>query len=192
MMLFGMGKRLSGQPRGMNVEYRGQPINITRSYNYLGYLLDSMLTFNENFEVAYKKASNHVRLLSKLHGYVMPKVAAKIYQMMISPIVTYSGVVKLFLTETQRWKLSSIDDRVTEIVGEELRLLQLYKLIEKKACETVRKCPEKDICVNFHEYFEINKHGRNTRNSGILIKLPKVKFEFGKCAFRFAAAKTYN
>ena len=107
-------------------------------------------------------------------------------------INTYSGAVKLFLTETQRRKLSSIDDRVREIVGEELRLPQLYKLIEKKACETVRKCLEKDICVNFHEYFEINKHGRNTRNSGILMKLPKVKLEFGKCAFRFAAAKIYN
>ena len=80
MMLFGTGKRLSGQPREMNVEYRGQPINMTRSYKYLGYLLDSTLTFNENFEVAYKKASNRVRLLSKLCGYVTPNVAAKIYQ----------------------------------------------------------------------------------------------------------------
>ena len=97
-----------------------------------------------------------------------------------------------FLTETQRRKLSSIDDRAREIVGEELRLPQLCKLNEKKACDTVRKCLEKDICVNSHEYFEINKHGRNTRNSGILMNLPKVKLEFGKCAFRFAAAKIYD
>ena len=103
--------------------------------------------------------------------------------MMISPIITYIVVhVKLFLTETQRRKLSWFDDRAREIVGEELRLPQLYKLNEKIACETVRKCLEKDICVNFHEYFEINKQGRNTRDSGILMKLPKVKLEFGKCA----------
>ena len=44
-----------------------------------------------------------------------------------------------------------------------------------------------------HVYFEINKHGRNTRNSGILMQLPiNVKLEFGRCAFRFAAAKIYN
>ena len=192
MMLFGTGKRLSGQPREMNVEYRGQPINVTQSYKYLGYLLDPTLTFNENFEVAYKKASNRVRLLSKLGGYVTPNVAAKIYQMMISPIITYSGTIKLFLTETNRRKLRSIDNRVREIVGEELYLPQLYKLIKKKACEIVRKCLDKDVCTNFREYFETNIHGLNTRNSNILVKLPKVKLEFGRHTFRFAAAKIYN
>ena len=30
------------------------------------------------------------------------------------------------------------------------------------------------------------------RSNGILIKLPKVKLEFGKCAFRFASAKIYS
>ena len=192
MMLFGTEKRLSGQPREMNVEYRGQPINVTQSYKYLGYLLDPTLTFNENFEVAYKKASNRVRLLSKLGGYVTPNVAAKIYQMMISPIIMYSGTIKLFLTETNRRKLRSIDNRVREIVGEELYLPQLYKLIKKKACEIVRKCLDKDVCTNFREYFETNIHGLNTRNSNILVKLPKVKLEFGRHAFRFAAAKIYN
>ena len=97
-----------------------------------------------------------------------------------------------FLTETNRRKLRSIDNRVREIVGEELYLPQLYKLIKKKACEIVRKCLDKDVCTNFREYFETNIHGLNTRNSNILVKLPKVKLEFGRHAFRFAAAKIYN
>ena len=193
MMLFGTGKRLSGQQREMNVEFRGQPINVTQSYKYLCYLLDPTLTFNKNFEVVYKKASNRVRLLSKLGGYVTSNVAAKIYQMMISPIITYSGTIKLFLTETNRRKLRSIDNRVREIVGEELYLRPLYKLIKKKACEIVRKCFEKDIGTNFRQHFETSSiHSLNTRNSNILVKLPEVKLEFGRHAFRFASAKIYN
>ena len=44
MMVFGTGKRLSAQPRLLRVEYRGQPINKTQSYKYLGYVLDPGLT----------------------------------------------------------------------------------------------------------------------------------------------------
>ena len=89
MMVFGTGKRLSAQPRLLRVEYRGQPINKTQSYKYLGYVLDPGLTLSENFEAAYKKAGNRVRLLSRIRNYVTQSVATKIYQMMIVPIITY-------------------------------------------------------------------------------------------------------
>ena len=41
-------------------------------------------------------------------------------------------------------------------------------------------------------YFEINKHNLRTRNQGILVKVPKVKLEFGKKAFFSSGAKLYN
>jgi hypothetical protein len=197
MTVFSTGKRLSAQPRQLRVEYRGQPINTTQSYKYLGYVLGPGLTLNENFEAAYKKAGNRVRLLSKIRNYVTPSVAAKkIYQMMIVPsivpIITYSGMVKLFLTEMKRRKLISIENRARAIIGEEIYLPDLDKLIRKKACDVLRKCLEKDICSNFYNYFEINNHSHNTRNRNNLIKLPKVKLEFSRHAFRFAAARIYN
>ena len=89
MMVFGTGKRLSAQPHLLRVEYKGQPINTTQSYKYLGYVLDPGLTLNENFEAAYKKAGNRVRLSSRIRNYVTQSVATKIYQMMIAPIITY-------------------------------------------------------------------------------------------------------
>ena len=145
MMVFGTGKRLSAQPRQLRVEYRGQPINTTQSYKYLGYVIDPSLTLNENFEAAYKKASNRVRLLSRIRNYVTPSVATKRYQTMIVPIITYSGMVELFLTETKRRKLTSIENRARAIIGEEIYLPDLDKLIRKKACDVFRKCLEKDI-----------------------------------------------
>ena len=38
----------------------------------------------------------------------------------------------------------------------------------------------------------IRKHRIDTRNNGNLIKLPRVKIEFGKKSFKFQGAKIYN
>jgi hypothetical protein len=79
------------------------------------------------------------------------------------------------------------------IAGEEIYLPDLDKLIRKKACDVVRKCLEKIFAVTsiiILKLITIVMH--NTRNRNNLIKLPKVKLEFGRHAFRFAAARIYN
>ena len=82
----------------------------------------------------------------------------RIFQMMIVPIITYSGMVKLSLTKIQLRKLDSIERRAREIIGNDVYIPHLDKLIKKKACVVVRKCLDKEICNNFQEYFEINEH----------------------------------
>ena len=47
-------------------------------------------------------------------------------------------------------------------------------------------------CDSFKNYFEINTHSLRTRNNNKLLKLPKVKLEFGKKSLRFQAAKIFN
>jgi hypothetical protein len=115
-MLFGTEKRLSLQPCNLEVKYRGHSINFTTSYKYLGYTLDSCLALGENCNIAYKKASNRVRLLYKLRVYVTPEAAFKIYEMTILPIITYSMSIKPTLTRTQLAKLSSIENRVKKLL----------------------------------------------------------------------------
>ena len=111
VMLFSTAKRLSLQSRDIDVKYKGESLKITTSYKYLGYALDPSLTLCKHFDDTYKKASNRLRLLSKLRDYVTSDVANKIYQMMIVPIVTYSGTIKLLYTRTQLEKLGSIEKR---------------------------------------------------------------------------------
>ena len=192
IMMFGTGKRLSSQPRNLEVKYRGQVINTTKSYKYLGYILDTSLTLSENFDAAYKKASGRLRLLSKLREHVTSDAALKIYQMMILPIITYSGMIKLLLSNTQLAKYTSIENRARDVIGNEKHIPQLENILKKKACMTVRKCLENDMCSNFQGYFEINDHKQHTRNNSKLVKLPKVKLEYARQSFSFAAAKIYN
>ena len=162
-MLFGTGKRLSSQLRNLEVKYRGHVINTTKSYKYLGYMS------NTNFDAAYKKASGRLRLQSKLREHVTSDAAFKIYQMMILPIITYSGMVKLLLSNTQLAKYTSIENRARDIIGNEKHIPQLENILKKKACMTVRKCLENDMCSNFQGYFEINDHKQHTIINSILV-----------------------
>ena len=59
-------------------------------------------------------------------------------------------------------------------------------------CSLVRKCLEENVCSNYLNYFTINKNSRNTRNSGHLLKIPRVKLEIEKSSFMFSGAKLYN
>ena len=49
-----------------------------------------------------------------------------------------------------------------------------------------------EICSNVSGYFQVNNHDKDTRHKAILVKLPKVKLEFNRQAFRFAGAKIYD
>ena len=112
--------------------------------------------------------------------------------MMIAPILTYSGTVKLLFTNTQLERLTSIERRAKEIIGSEREIPSLDKLIKMKSCLVVRKCLDNEVCNNFCGYFQANKHDRNTRNKNIFVRLPKVKLEYNRHSFRFAGAKIYN
>ena len=96
---------------------------------------------------------------------------------MIIPILTYSGTVKLLLTDTQLERLTSIERRAKEIIGSEREILSLDKLIKMKSCLVMRKCLDNEICSNFCGYFQANEHDRNTRNKNIFVRLPKVKLD---------------
>jgi hypothetical protein len=56
----------------------------------------------------------------------------------------------------------------------------------------VRRCLDDKLCLNLQNYFEINEHTINTRNQNKLLKLPRVKLEFGRKSFRYQGAKCFN
>ena len=108
-MLFGTGKRLSAAERNLELRYRGHTINNAASYKYLGYTLDTRLLLNENFNIACKRVSNRLRLLSKLREYLTPDAASKIYESIILPILAYNTMIKPVFTDTQLMRLESIE-----------------------------------------------------------------------------------
>ena len=108
------------------------------------------------------------------------------------PILTYSSFINLKMNRTQQQKLRSIERRARQIIGDRVKVPSIENTMKLRACIFVKKCLMNNVCINFANYFVINNNSVNTRNHKQLLTLPKVRLEFGKQAFRFMAAKTYN
>ena len=68
VMLYGTAKRISSQPRPLNLLYNQQKVNNTNCYTYLGHRIESTLTLASDFEYAYKRVAARLKLLSKLRS----------------------------------------------------------------------------------------------------------------------------
>ena len=184
-----MGPRLSCTKNSFEVDYRGTLNHQTSRYKYLGNTINPSLNFNDDFQVKYKKASGRLRLLAKVRPSLNQKSAEQIYGMMVTPLLTYCSLLNLKLTETQKKMLKSIEKRASRLVN---KPVNSFETEIKKCCLQVKKCLDKNTCSPFKTYFQVNEHSMNTRNRNLLLKLPKVKLEFGKCSFKFMGAKLYN
>jgi len=122
-MIFGTAKRLANIEKFLNVSYRGQVINCDNEYKYLGNKVDSNLNFNNNFQCVYKKASGRLILLHKLRPYLTVDAAYLIYTMMIVPILTYQGPVKLTYNVTHQQQLKSLESRASRITGKQVPVI---------------------------------------------------------------------
>ena len=189
-MLFGTGKRLTKFDKQLDVSYRGQQINNVTEYTYLGNVLDQFMNFNSNFDKVYKRATGRLKLLARLRFYLTTESAFSIFTMMVQPILTYRSTVKLLHTNTQLKKLRSLERRAGVIIGRTVP--SIHGCINIESCCLVKKSLERTLCQHFNNYFQINEYGRKTRNSGYLVKLPKVNLELGKHSFSYAGAKMFN
>ena len=181
VMLFGTAMRLSLHNHQLGLKFCGILINNTETYMYLGHIVNKSLTLWENFDRAYKKCCNQLKLLSKLCYLINSNAALRIYQTMIQLFMTYAGLLKSHFSETQLGKMEAIECRSRSIISSRTGnpVPSIVQSLHKKACKTVRQCIDKYICTNFHQYFQIHEHNFNARNKGYSIKIPKVKLENG-------------
>ena len=190
-MLLGTAQRHNRMNHKLTVLYGNDVINAVAQYKYLGTQLNNSLNITENFDSSYRKSTSRLRLLQKIRPYLTVKATQTIYQAMIVPIITYSSMINLRLTQTQRNKLASIDRRARSIIGCETTC-SLEGLIMKQSCILVRKCLDGNTCINFRDYFQKMNHDKNTRNVNNCLRLPVIRTEYARRSFSFMASKYYN
>ena len=78
----------------IDVLYNNQGISFTETYKDRGNIVDHHLSFSENFESTYKKASSTLRLLERLRYYLTSKAVQLVYITMIIPLLTSSCTLK--------------------------------------------------------------------------------------------------
>ena len=117
-MLFGTAKRKGN--KSLKLTIHGKNINETERYVYLGNLLDSTLSLNEDFAVKFKKAATRINMLRKIRHLLTSqatcKKTQKIFETMIVPLLTYCGNLHIVLTETQKRKLASLEERYKSLI----------------------------------------------------------------------------
>jgi hypothetical protein len=191
-MLFGTAKRLKQHGGNLNICFNGTSVSFVKEYVYLGNVIDNTLSLNSNFTRAYKRASNRLRLLKNVRSYLNVDAATQIFNMMILPILSYPGPVKLTFTQTQKDRLTSLMNR-GKVITRNSAINNIYDVIQRQNCILVKKCLKKETnSTVFNDYFELIKHSKNTRNSNFLLRLPAVKLETVKQGFYFGGAKLYN
>jgi len=193
-LLFGTAKRINMAKASFEIKYKNDVVNNVTEYKYLGNFIDQSLTLHADFNKKYKKASCRIRLLSRLRPYLTGEATFKVFQTMIVPLLTYCNIANLNLTDSQIAKFRSIENRFSIILGyeSEMKKLSIENQFKIKACLTVRKSVDNELCDVFNDYFQINNHGRTTRNECLLVTLPKTKLEFARRSFYFYGAKIYN
>ncbi len=104
--------------------------------------------------------------------------------------MTYSSLSQLDLSDTWRNKFDSIHHRSKRIIlnGQSensgiSKLLDVPTILTYVASLTVFKSLHQLSCEPFNEYFQIMKHGRNTRNDGYSVISPRVKLVAAKKVF---------
>ena len=123
-MIFGTCKRLKNAGGELEVLYNNVKIGFTKTYKYLGNILDSNMNFSLNFDVSYKKKRvGHVSW-EQMRCYLTTQAARFVYLMMIVPFIT-AGCTLSPYNATQFAKLLSLDRRAKKIVGANDVLLHL-------------------------------------------------------------------
>ena len=195
VMIFGTNQRLRRLDSiSLNIERNYVNINNTDSYKYLGVNLNRYLNMSDHIESSLKKAVGRINLLKSMRSIIDSKIAAKIYNTMILPILTQCpyaicGTASKTLLE----KVKAAEDRAQKIVGVSPTIPSSIKMKEKRVVDFVHRClTNEEICENFENYFSLKSSRVNTRNNNVMARLPYVKLEVARKSFYFHGANLYN
>ena len=179
--LFGTSKRLCK----LKIVNNFETINYTKSYKYLGLILNETLNMSEYIKVTMKKSRSRVNLLRRIRPLIDADTASLIFKVMILPILTYCpystfGNIPNYVEN----KVQNIENRAQKIIGKPLPY-SMKNFQKRRIATYVHQCLTNNVCKNFENYFEVIESKINTRNNGTLIRLPKVKLEVTRKSFFF-------
>ena len=195
-MLFGTNQRLKKiENTPLKISVNDTIINHCETYKYLGVKLDKSLRLNQFMDEIYRKASGRLKLLNRVRKSLTVHSANIAFHSLIVPLLCYCGILCLgTATNSNIQRFERLKIRETNIISGKtstnLKIPNIINLWKKRACTIVSKVIQKHIDETFFNYFQPLEN--NTRNKGILMRLPKVKLENGRKSFRFMGAKIFN
>ena len=159
-------------------------INYTKSYKYLGLILNATLNISKHLKVIMKKARSKVNLLRRIRLLIDADRASFTFKVMVLSILTYCPYSTGNMPNYFENKVQNIENRAQKVIGKSspysIRIFQ-----KQRIATYVHQCFTNNVCENFDNYFEVIESKINNRNNGTLIRLPKVKLEVTRKSFFF-------
>ena len=92
MMVFGTRQKVK-KAKGVILRLEGTQLQVVPTYKYLGFILDSVLTFNCHVKNVSNMVAYKTNLLGRIRKFLNDDVALKIYKSMILPYFDYGDVI---------------------------------------------------------------------------------------------------
>ena len=113
-MVFGTRQRVKRAKEAV-IRVGSTPLQIVPSYKYLGFTLDSTLSFNHHVKTVAAMVSYKAYLLAKIRKFLTDAVALKIDKSMILPYFDYGDVIYNSASQEGLDKLQRLQNRCLKI-----------------------------------------------------------------------------
>ena len=113
-MVFGTRYKVK-KSRDVVVRVGGTPLQVGPSYKYLGFTLDSTLSFNGHVKTVSAIVAYKASLLAKIRKFITDSVAMKIYKSMIVPYFDYGDVMYNQASQEELDKLQRLQNKCLKI-----------------------------------------------------------------------------
>ena len=135
LMAFGTRNKVK-KAKTVNVYAQGKKLQMVPTYKYLGFSLDSTLSFKYHVNSVIKTVLYKVNLLSKVRKFMSESVALKVYKSMILPYFDYGDVIYDSSFKEGLDKLQRLQNKCLKICkGLNIRF-------ETDILHTITKCPK--------------------------------------------------
>ena len=114
MMVFGTRNKVK-KAKNVVLKLEGSQLQVVPTYKYLGFTLDSVLSFNYHVKNVSNMVAYKTNLLGKVRKFLNEDVALKIYKSMILPYFDYGDVVYNSANNEGLDKLQRLQNRCLKI-----------------------------------------------------------------------------
>ena len=196
LVIFGTRHKVK-KCKGVSVGLEGANLQIVPTYKYLGFMLDSTLSFNHHVNCVSKLVAYKVNLLSKIRRFLNADVALKIYKSMILPYLHYGDVIYGAANASGLEKLQRLQNRGLKICKGYDRRFNTARLHSVTKCSMLKV--RREAHLNNFMYQRLDRpEGRDDRNlctgahDAPLFKVKIPKLEAYKRAAKYRGAVQWN
>ena len=196
MMIFGTRPALK-KVGNISLVMGGRKIQKVPTFKYLGFTLDSSLSFSSHITDVIKKVIHKRLLLSKIRPFLTEGVALSIYKMMILPYFDYCDIVYQGACVRELDKLQRLQNKCLKTC------LNLHRLVDTDLVHSRAKCSqltprrETHLCT-FRYGRQVKDHLMDQReistrlHDANVFKVPFPNKETFKRSVLYAGAKMWN